>query len=168
MRPKTASLFSTLCVGLSLLTSACSKENVAPTPTAKNGVADATVLGPFTTNATLTRVQTNQKIFLNADPSRSFAAGVYICDIYSSSTSVTLTSGQFMLYDNDKGPSKPGYTSPTSNTIGSSSIQSSGNVYTFTTYSVLPRYDSIGRAVGGSAFPQDLTGNTYTYSVYQP
>ena len=162
-------LFSTLCLGLLLVASACSKQDVSPTPapTAKNGVADATILGPYTVPATLTRVQTNQKIFLDADPGRAFAAGIYICDVYASSAQVTLASGQLMVYDTDTGVSKPGYTTPSSNTVGSSSSQT-GRTFTFNTYSILPLYDVTGRRVSGDAFPRDLTGNTYTYQVYQP
>lgn len=160
-------LLSTLCMSLLLVASACSKQDVNPTPTARNGVADATILGPYTVAATLTRVQTNQRIFLAAQPGRALAAGIYICDVYLSSAQVTLSRGQLMIYDTDAGVSKPGYTTPTNNTVGSSSSQT-GRTFTFNTYSVLPLFDVTGRRIGGDAFPRDLSGNTYTYQVYQP
>jgi hypothetical protein len=168
MKKITNSLFSVLFAVLLLFSSACGKDQVEPdNPTAKNGVANATVIGPLTTAATLTRIQTNQKIVLDTDPVRGLAAGTYICDVYSSSASVTLTAGQFMAYDTNTGASKPGYTTPSGNTIGSSSSQI-GNTYTFRTYSIVPLWDMWARPVNLGAFPRDLRGNVYTYSVFQP
>lgn len=136
----------------------------------KNSAANAkteatnawTQFGPFTVNSTLTKVLTNHKVYISNADQPYYASGYYLCDVYRCIKTVTLQSGDVMLYE---GSSKVGYEnySAFDKTEGVV-VSQTGNTYDFFTWSIVPRYTVTGQSLPFRVFPRDLTGTTFTYS----
>ncbi|TFZ62223.1 hypothetical protein E4631_25460 [Hymenobacter sp. UV11] len=161
--------YTLLCVGLALSLGSCSKDKEDIRPQAASSKSqDSQTLGPYSASPSIVKILSDYKVVLQNVG--NLATGVYICDIYKSEQLVTLPAGQVLLYNTNTGASQPGYRDFTQQTPGTLLSQvtnaSGGTDYTITTYSIIAKYNSIGQAVPQGPYPQNLIGNTFTYSVY--
>lgn len=135
--------------------------------TSKGGRSNAiqawTEFGPFSAPGTLTKLFDLRKTVLVNQP--GLPTGVYFCDIYESKTEVTLPQGALM---NFTGASKIGFSNYSDQSVGvnfTETLLSNGSKkYTFSTFSIVPRYTQLGQQISSGALPTDLTGITFNYS----
>ena len=126
--------------------------------------ANWTQFGPFTVTGDLTLTSTNFRVVLG--PEQGYATGVYFCDVYRCSKSVTLPAGALMHYD---GASKEGYVTPSNPNVIGVNVNQTGNTFEFATWSLVPRYNTAGQNINHSLIPIpiDLTGTEFTYYYVQ-
>lgn len=121
----------------------------------------------YTVSGSLSQIGTNVKIFIGGFS--QYPEANYFCNTYKSSASATVAAGSYVLFDTNTSASVPGRTSIYVSTSGTGSVMNQyGTTYEFNTYSVVPVYNMIGQAVSQYTLPQNLTGNSFTYSVYTP
>jgi len=133
----------------------------AAAPGSNLRVATWTEFGPYTVTTATTKIATNTKIQIMNSP--NYANTIYICDVYSSTATFTTPSGTLM---NFKGATKLGYSNYTNQTPGVV-INQTGNTYSITSYSIVPRYNMIGQSTTQRPIPEDLTGTTFSYTYLQ-
>lgn len=126
--------------------------------------------GPNYVTGSLRRIAEDQRITITNAEAPSLATGVYICDVYTVYAEVTLPSDAIARIDLAS-MTRYGYSNWTTKTRGvlyNQAIGPNGNVVAMTTYSVLPKYNILGQAVGAPAVPAgDLTGLQFVYSYFQ-
>jgi hypothetical protein len=122
--------------------------------------------GPFTQAGNLRLIFSNRKVILGTNQSL-YPPGAYFCDVYICDLVVNVSSGQFVGL---QGASKYGYSNFDTQQTGINNTQvvgpGGGSSYTFSTYSLVPNYNSAGQYIYAGTIPQDLTGLTYTYSIF--
>lgn len=131
-------------------------------PNARTEAQQQEILGPFTRNATLTKIVSDGGFILSGWP--GLATGLYFCDVYNSSTFITLPSGQFPIL---LGASIMGY-SDFVNRVEGIVTSTVGQTTSYITRSVIVKSNALGQQLGYGPYPRDLRGNVYTYSVFVP
>ncbi|WP_343693246.1 hypothetical protein [Chitinophaga sp.] len=134
------------------------------------GVTTMGLVGPLTVTGSLRLIASNQKVTITNAEAPTLATGVYICDVYTVYAEVSLPPNSAGIVNIDL-MAKYGYSNWTTKTKGvlvNQATGPNGNVLALTTYSVLPRYNILGQAIGAPAIPAgDLTGLQFVYSYYQ-
>ena len=122
--------------------------------------------GPFSTTAPMAKVLTHQYVILT--PSEGYDNGAYICDIYAATANVTLPSDAHLI----RAEATPeGYViyqgdAKTAGTLIYGAFNES--TYTIYTWSIVPKYDSLGHQLDGQPLPDELTDVTFSYFYLQP
>jgi hypothetical protein len=143
-----------------------SRANVGVSDTkglANGRIATWTEFGPYTLTPPLTKILTDHKVFISNTKIPSLATGNYFCDIYRCVSTVTIPTGALMMY---QGSSKTGYSNYSTQDVGVS-ITQVGQTYTFSTFSMIVKYNSIGQTINAGPFPVDLTGTTFNLKYLQ-
>ncbi|SEW29425.1 hypothetical protein SAMN05428988_4071 [Chitinophaga sp. YR573] len=137
---------------------------------ALTGVTTMGLVGPLTVTGNLRLIASNQRVTITNAEAPTLATGVYICDVYTVYAEVSLPANSAGIVNYDL-MARYGYSNWTTKLRGVLSSQSTGptgNILALTTYSVLPRYNVLGQAVGAPAIPAgDLTGLQFVYSYYE-
>jgi hypothetical protein len=87
-------------------------------------------------------------------------SGIYFCDIYSSSATTTIPTNALLSFDS---AAKVGYSDVATLTRGVVFNSNSSGDVGFVTYSIVPRFNTIGQQVPFNVLPFDLSGNSFTY-----
>ena len=121
--------------------------------------------GPFTVTPTLAKELTNHHVVLTA--AEGFEDGVYICDVYSARTEVVVPAGAIVV---DFSASREGYSTieVLLRNVGPITTWAVGDtVRAMASWSIVPKYDQLGRSLDNSPLPGDLAGTTFTYYYFQ-
>jgi len=122
-------------------------------------------IGPNYVTGSFTKIQSNVELTIPGTEDPTLPTGVYICDVYSYHTDVSLPSNSVARLDLDQ-MTQYGYSNYTTFVRGVNYIQSTGptgNIFEMTTYSIVIKYNIIGQAIN-HVIPYDLTGMEFAYS----
>lgn len=119
--------------------------------------------GPYTIQAgagTLNKQGTEKIRLLPSTVSGTrLTAGVYPCDVYKYSASITVPSGADVICDD---PDPCGYYDYYAQELGTE-LLTFGNTATLSYYSLLINYNILGQYIGEFVFPIDLRETTFVY-----
>ncbi|GAB3518066.1 hypothetical protein [Emticicia fontis] len=122
---------------------------------------------PHTIAGSLSQIGNNVRLYIGGF--WQYMEGFYFCKTYTSSASIIVAAGSFVLFDSATSASIPGkITTDVSFVNTGSTMTQASSLHTFNTYSVVPVYNVAGQSVSQYALPQDLTSNVFSYSIYTP
>lgn len=128
------------------------------------------VTGPFHVEpgqGRLSIYKSNEKVRIFSDKvNNNYATGIYICDIYQYTYSVSIPAGAVLKGELAEPCGYSDYASQTKGVIVSTGVEEGGRTFAYMTYySIVPNYNMAGQSVGGPTLPIDLRKCRFTYYI---